>query len=166
MMRLKLAFSRILDHGLNEFLSAFVYLYICFGSLLLYKATILREHGIDYVPLGLALGKALLLAKFMLIGHKLHVGENVPGTLMRVIAFKSGLFLLVLLGLTALEEAIVSLLHHRTIADAFQLSDGKLGEAIAASLLLLLILIPYFAYKELDRVLGEGRMLELLRRRA
>ena len=53
-----------------------VYLYICFGAILLYKAAVLGEHGIGYTPYGLAAIKALVLAKFMLLGHAARIGER------------------------------------------------------------------------------------------
>ena len=155
-------------HGLREYLATSVYLYICFAALLLYKTAILRGHGIDYAPYGLAAGKALLLAKFMLIGRELGLGAHSRGgTLLRAILYKSVLFLLLLIGLSVVEEAIIGLVHHRTIgASLIELGRGRLGTIMASSLLLWLILIPYFAYKELDMALGEGKLRQLLRRHA
>src|SRR4051794_30763702 len=158
--------SRVLDHGLREYLWIFGYLYVCFSALLLYKTTILRGHGIEFVPLGLAAGKALLLAKFMLIGRKMHIAERFSGSLRRVIALRSGVFFLLLLALTALEQALVGIRRERAIAGVFQHTTGRVGEILAECVLLLLILLPYFAYTELDRSLGEGSLRELLRRRA
>ena len=157
-----------LGQELPEYLGTSAYLYVCFAALLLYKTAILRGYGIDYAPYGLAAVKALLLAKFMLIGSKLGVGTHPRGgTLLRAILYKSVLFLLLLVGLSVVEEAIVGLIHHRTISDSWaELVHGRLGTIMATSLLLLLILIPYFAYKELDVALGEGKLRQLLRRRA
>ncbi len=157
-----------LGQELPEYLATSVYLYVCFGALLLYKTAILRGHGIDYAPYGLAAGKALILAKFMLIGSKLGIGTHSRGgTPLHAILSKSVLFLLLLIGLSVVEEAIVGLIHHRTISDSLaELGDGRLGTIIATSLLLWLILIPYFAYKEIDLALGEGKLRQLLRRHA
>ena len=55
------------------------YLYVCFGAIILFKSAVLREAGIHYEIWGLALVKALILAKFMLIGRMLHVGGAIPG---------------------------------------------------------------------------------------
>jgi len=160
--------GRRLGHELREYLATSAYLYVCFAALLLYKAAILRGHGIDYAPYGLAAGKALLLAKFMLIGRTLGVGaQRGSGTLLHAIIHKSVLFLLLLVGLSAVEEVIVGLIHHHTIRDSLAaLGDGKLGTVLAMSCLLWLILIPYFAYKEVDMALGEGKLRQLLRHRA
>jgi hypothetical protein len=167
-MQLNTALRHKLGHEAKEYLLTVAYLYVCFGALLLYKAAILRDHGIQYVPLGLALGKALLMAKFMLIGRKLNVGANVGSSrLVYVIAYKSVLFLLLLIALSVVEQVSLGFAHHETIEGALShLGSGRLGEVLAEGLLLLLILVPYFAYKELDRTLGEGKIRQLLRRRA
>jgi hypothetical protein len=125
------------------------------------------DRGIDYAPYGLAAGKALLLAKFMLIGDKLQLGENRrPRSRINVIIHKSALFFLFIIGLSVVEEVIIGLLHDRSAADTLVgLGHGRLGEIMAASLLLFLVLIPYFAYREIDSMLGEGTLLEMLRRR-
>ena len=157
-----------LGQELPEYLATSAYLYVCFAALLFYKAVILRGYGIDYAPFGLAAVKALLLAKFMLIGSTLGLGTRFRGgTLLHAILRKSVLFLLLLMALSVVEEAIVGLIHHRTIGRSLaELVDGRLGTIVATSLLLWLILIPYFAYKELDVALGDGKLRQLLRRHA
>ena len=47
-----------LRHELREYAIVAVYLYVCFGVLLLYKDAILREEGLSYLHFGLAAGKA------------------------------------------------------------------------------------------------------------
>ena len=158
--------GRRLGHELREYVAIAAYLYVCFAALLIFKAATLRGHGIGYAPYGLAAGKALLLAKFMLVGHKLRI-EAGSVTLMHLIVYKSVLFLLLLVGLSGIEEVILGLIHHRAIGEALaELGGGRLGQIMASSLVLFLILIPYFAYRELDGALGEGRLLQLLRHRA
>lgn len=152
----------------REYLGISAYLYICFSTLLLYKSAILREHGIDYVPHGMAAGKALLLAKFIVVGHKLrfevHLGS---GTLIHVIIYKSLMFFLLLFGLSAIEQVIIGVAHRRSIVGSLlEISSGKLGEIVASCFLLVLILISYFAFRELDSELGKGKLLQLLRAQA
>jgi hypothetical protein len=56
--------------------------------------------------------------------------------------------------LTVIEEAVVGLFHGRSIAASLDdLADRRLEEALARSLITLLVLISYFAF----RVLGDGR---------
>ena len=59
---------------LIEYLAIASYLAVCFGALLFYKAAILETDGIDTVRIGLAIVKALILGKFVLILESLKVG--------------------------------------------------------------------------------------------
>jgi hypothetical protein len=148
---------------LREYIALSIYLYVCFAALLLYKAAILRGHDIEYAPYGLAVCKALLLAKFILIGRKLSIGGHFGSTLIHKIIYSSVVFLFFLVALSAIEMTIGAYVHHRTIREA--LAEGVAatpGEIIATSLLLLLVLIPYFAYREIHMALGEGKLLPLL----
>jgi hypothetical protein len=60
-----------------------------------------------------------------------------------------------LIVLTVLEELVVGYLHHRAFASSFtEIGGGTLHQAIATSIILLLILIPFFAFRSLIEVVG------------
>lgn len=61
---------------LKEFAVIAAYLYVCFTAILYLKASILKAHGIAFAPFGFAAVKALICAKFVSVGHILHVGER------------------------------------------------------------------------------------------
>ena len=50
------------------------YLYVCFGALRLYKATLSSGTGVHTLSIGTAGGKALTMGKFLLIGEAARVG--------------------------------------------------------------------------------------------
>ncbi len=156
-----------ISNELRSLLVTVAYLYTCCGLLLLYKAVLLHDHGVDYAPYGLAAAKALLLAKFMLIGDKLHLGAQIRGgSLIHLVIRKSVLFFLLIIALSVVEDAIVGVIHAQSIRDTLgELVHGRLAEIMVTSLLLFVILIPYFAYREFDTMLGEGKLLEMLWRR-
>jgi hypothetical protein len=60
----------------KEFLIIAAYLYVCFTALAYFKAAILQAHGVDFAPFGIAAVKALICAKFMSVGHAIHLGER------------------------------------------------------------------------------------------
>jgi hypothetical protein len=165
-MRVRFTGLRI-GKELRSFLGTAVYLYACFAVLLFYKATILHDRGIDYEPYGLAAIKALLLAKFVLIGDKLRLGGHIRGhSSLYLILRRSALFFLLLITLSVAEQAIAAVLHDRSVGEMLiGLGRGRSGEIVAMSLLLFVILIPYFACREIDTMLGRGKLLEMLRRR-
>jgi hypothetical protein len=153
---------------LIEYIVIAAYLYICFGALILYKASVLRAQGIEYEAYGLALVKALVLGKFILIANTLKFGDlrEVSRPILKILS-KTLLFGLLLVVLSVAEEAIVGLIHGRTIQESLgEIADGYLPQALAIGLLMMLILIPYFAFREISARLGEGNLMKLLIARA
>ena len=139
------------------------YLYVCFAAVTLFKSAILREAGIHYEIWGLAAIKALIMAKFMLVGRMLHVGmryQNKP--LIWPTLYRSLMYLIVLLILTTLEELIVGFIHGRAVADSLTHVVGpNLFQGLAFCLIMFLILVPYSAFTALSEVLGERETIRL-----
>ncbi|MCP4620600.1 MAG: DUF4339 domain-containing protein [Bradyrhizobium sp.] len=163
-----MALKQRLKHELSEYLVISAYLYICFGALLFYKAAIRQSDGIEFAPFGIAVVKALVVGKFVLLLHALGIGERTggAGALLADILKKSVLFLLFLGALTVVEEIIVGYFHGRTIVEAVsEIGGGTLQQAVATSILMLLILIPYFAFRVVAVRLGEGVLWKLLTER-
>jgi hypothetical protein len=156
-------------HELSEYFMISAYLFVCFGALLFYKAAILESDGIEFAPFGIAIVKALVLGKFVLLLHALKIGEGKggPGVLFADILKKSVLFLIFLIALTVIEEIVVGFIHGRTVMGVIgEIGGGTLQQALAASVLMLLILIPYFTFRVVAVRLGEGVLWKLLTERA
>jgi uncharacterized protein DUF4339 len=164
----KATLGKRLRNELSEYFVISGYLFICFGALLFYKAAILHSDGIDFAPFGIAIVKALVLAKFVLLLHALQIGERKGGgsVLVTDILKKSVLFLIFLVALTVVEEIIVGFIHGRSVAQAIgEIGGGTLQQALATSILMLLILIPYFTFRLVSERLGEGALWKLLTQR-
>lgn len=160
---LKPSAGQRVKHELREFAIIALYLLVCFSALLFYRYAILDEHGLSTWRFGMAVGKALILGKFILIGQAMHVGARRQShSLARGVISKSLLFLVVLIVLSIIEEIIVSLIHHRPFSEGLA-ERGTPIQLVASSIVMLLILIPYFAYQELDEALGEGKLKHLFR---
>lgn len=134
------------------------------GALVLYKMAILGSQGVHVSAFGVPIIKALILGKFILLGHAMKLGERYGRLrLVSVIAYKAGLYLLLLIVLSIVEEAIVGLSNGRTVAATLsEVGGAKLPELLATSMVMLLILIPYLASREFAVALGEGRLWDLL----
>jgi hypothetical protein len=64
--------------------------------------------------------------------------------------------------LTVIEEVLVGLFHHQSLAASLgELTGAKLDESLADILIMLLVLIPYFAFRVLGEALGEGRLARM-----
>ncbi len=153
---------RIIDE-VKEFLVIAAYLYICFTALAYLKATILQAHGIAFAPFGFAAVKALICAKFMSVGHAVHLGERYKNrALIWPTLYRSLVFVVLLLVLNALEEIVTGIIHHRALLDSLSsVGGGTLDQLIATSFVVLLILIPFFAFRTLGEVVGEDNLVQV-----
>jgi hypothetical protein len=124
------------------------------------KAAVLHIQGIECTPWGIAVVKAAMLAKFMMLGSTMKIGERkTTGPLIWPTLRKAFAFLVLLTILTTIEEAVVGLFRHRSIAASLgELVGSRLEETLAGYLIMLVALIPYFAFRVLDEAIGEGRL--------
>jgi len=152
--------SAKLRHELTRYAAVSAYLYVCFGAIILYKAAVLRVHDIDFPILGLAIVKALILGKFILIGQALRIGErHRDKPLIYSIAYKVIGFAALLCALSVIEDVIVAKIHGRSVAEALaRVSGTTWPEILASCLLLCLVLVPYFGLGAIDDALGEKRL--------
>ena len=150
-------------HELKEFAILFLYLYITLGAVIVMKSATLHTHGIGSLPWGIAVVKAALLAKFMLIGRAIKIGERqTTSPLIWPTLHKAFAFLVLLVVLTIIEEVVVGLFHDQSIAASLrELFGARLEETMAGILIVLLVLIPYFAFRVLGETLGEGRLARM-----
>jgi len=148
---------------LREFAITAAYLYVYFAALTYLKAAILQAHDIPFTAFGFAAAKALVFAKFVLMGRMFRLGERFKGSaLIWPTLHKSFAYFALLFVLNALEEVVVGFFHHRTIAASVgDIGGGTLSQLIAESFIGLLILIPFFAFRAIGDVVGERILVRL-----
>jgi hypothetical protein len=147
----------------KEMLALTAYLYVCLGSLMLLKSAILQEAGISFDVWGIAIVKALVLAKFMLLGSAANIGTRYKHQpLIWPTLHMAFMFLILLLVLTTLEEVLVGLIHGRPLAESLTHVVGPTAfVGFATSFVMFLILIPYCAFKTLGGVLGDEYLIRM-----
>ncbi|MBR0671366.1 hypothetical protein [Neoroseomonas soli] len=145
-----------LAHELKAFAGLSLYLYVCLGAILLYRAAVAGEHRYGALPYGTAAIKALVLAKFVLIGEAARLGERLQSRRLAVAVLqRSVLFLLLLVALTAVEDVVAGQLHGRSAGQALaETLAGRQWEIAASCLLLWLVLLPYIAMQHLRAAMG------------
>lgn len=149
---------------LREFVILAAYLYVCFTALAAFKAAILQAEGISFAPWAFAALKALLCAKFLLVGRMFGIGDGLASKHPLILStlYKSVTFLIVLGLLTLLEEILMGYLHGESVAHSLAgMGGGTLWQFIATSVILLLILIPWFAFRALGEVIGDETLVRL-----
>ena len=150
-------------HELRELVILTAYLYVAFGVIIFYKYAVLRGEGIDWAPWGLAIIKALLVAKFILLARAAGIGERYRDKpLIWPTLYKSAIFLVVVGILTVIEEAIVALLHGRPILEAIAgIGGGTPLQLFATLVLVFFIFFPYFGIGSLGEAMGETSLRRL-----
>ncbi len=154
-------------HEAREMLLIFVYLALFFCSFTTYRMLVSHELGISYFNYGFALVKALVLAKVILLGQYvrfIRIFDDRPlifPTLYKVVWFS-----LLTLAFEVLEHLIGGFLHGKDLADVYQeiISTGR-DELLARTLVVLFAYVPFFAFGEIRRILGEGRLSALFFKR-
>ena len=64
--------------------------------------------------------------------------------------------------LNALEEIVTGIIHHRRFSNSISnVGGGTLDQLIATSFVVLLILIPFFAFRTLGEVVGEDNLVRV-----
>jgi hypothetical protein len=150
-------------HELKELVFISLYLYITIGAVILMKTAVLHTQGIEFTPWGIAIVKAVLLAKFMLLGEAMRIGgRSTTGPLIWPTLQKAFGLLVLLIIMTIIEEAVVGLFHHQSIAASLgDLFGSRLEETLAGYLIMLMVLLPYCAFRVLEEALGEGRLARM-----
>lgn len=145
---------------LKEFAVIAFYLWIVLALFLLYKSVLLNEEHISFLTQGFAVINALVLGKIILVARALHLGDrfnHLP--LIYPTTIKSALFALVLAAFKLLEAAVVSLYQgepfQQGIAD---FGSGTTKGIVTLTFLMFAVLIPFFGFTELQRVLGKGQL--------
>jgi hypothetical protein len=147
---------------LREFVVIAAYFYACFAALLYYQWAV--AGSADPWHAGTALVKALIIAKFVMIGEVAGLGARlkVPTVLHRIVV-KCFLFLLMLIVLTVLEELIVGMVHGKSLAAVLaDLAQRSLPQVLANILVMLLVLAPFISFRELSQALGPGVAIRTL----
>lgn len=150
-------------HEMKEFFLIALYLWIVFGLFLLYKSVLLAEEHISFTAHGLALLNALAFAKVMLVARALHLGERFDDApLVYPTLLKSALFSILLSCCKILEDVVVGYFRGKSVQESIaDIGGGSWKSILTFTLLLFVVLIPFFGVGEVERVLGEGKLTRL-----
>lgn len=147
----------------RKFLLIFLYLWLLFGLFALHKSILLPDEGIVYGQ-GFAILNAFVLAKVMLVADNFHVGENLDSRpLVYPVLFKSAVFAFILICFDLIEEVVVSLLRGTTASRGiWTVGGGTIEGILAIGIIMFVVLIPFFAFREMRKVVGDREMRDLL----
>ncbi len=160
------ASSSLKEKALEEFRLFWViavYLALMLAAFAWYRRFILSEAGVSYVHYWAAVIEALILAKVILIGQALGLGRRFEGSrLILSVLFKSLVFGIFIALFGVLEHTVEGLVHRDSWEEiARSLASAGRDEILARTVMIVVTLIPFFAFWETDRVLGEHKLFRL-----
>ena len=141
----------------------FIYLWVLLSLFSFHKALLLNEESLIYQQ-GFALINALALAKVILLGEYFHVGERFKDRpLIYPILFKSAVFAALLICFHIIEETFIGIFHGKTFFQSIpSIGGGKLQGILMVGVIMFVVLLPFFAFRELDRAIGTEELRSLL----
>jgi hypothetical protein len=149
-------------HQLKEFLAMFIYLWVLLTLLVINQSIVVAREA--HQAHFFAFVNALILAKVLLIGEHLHLGNRFRDKpLLYSIFYKCFVFTIFFIVVHILERMIDGVWSGRTIAQSFpDIGGGSLKRILSMGATLFVALIPFFAFREISRVIGPGELWSLL----
>lgn len=150
-----------------EYLINFIYLAVFFGVFTWYRRLVLESYNIDYLNYGVSLIEAAVLAKVIMIGQFFGLDRLSKDRPLIFPTLRKSVVFTIFVGLFKILEYML-----RGLVDGTGLSGGLAefvdkgqDELLAACLVVFFAFIPFFAFRELGRVFGQGFIRAMFFRR-
>lgn len=151
----------------RSYLLISAYLWVFLITLTTYRALVQQEYNVGYFQYGFSLVEALVLAKLIIIGRVLRIGERFQESpLIVTTLYKTMCFGLLVVLVNIMEHVVVGLWHGEGVHDIAQrvVARGK-WEILCRVVMMIMVFLPLFATWEIGRIVGEGRLFDLFFRR-
>lgn len=155
------------ERAFDEFKRSLVivlYLWVVFGLLSIHKSIVLSQHHLDTQEHAFAIVNALVFAKVLLVGEHFKLGTRFSRRpLIYSILYKCAAFSVVLICFHVVESVGMGLWDGHTIAESVPPFLGWNPRGIlAVSVMCFVLLLPFFGFREITRVIGRNEMRALL----
>ena len=157
--------NRLKEKGATEARRLFwivFYLWVLLGLFAVHKSLVLNEQDLIYHQ-GFALINAFILAKIVFVAEGLHVADNLKHRpLIYPILYRSAVFSLILIAFHTIEELLAGIWHGKAVSGtAAALSGGRLEEIFVVGAIMFVVLMPFFALREVARDIGDDKLYEV-----
>ena len=154
---------RLVDEVI-KFLAIAFYLWVVFGVFALHESVVSAKDHINYHFYGFSLVNALILGKVMLIAEDLHFADWFKDRpLIYPILCKAVAFSILFLVFDVVEEVLVGVFKGKTIGESIpSIGGGSLSGVFFVGIILAVALIPFFAFREVGRAIGERELHSLI----
>jgi len=161
------AWKKNVVHEVVEYSINFGYLAFFLVAFTWYRRLILAEYQVHYTNYFFPLIEAAVLAKVIMIGDLMRLGrkmENKP--LIYSALFRTVLFSLWVAIFNVLEETVKGLLHGNGLtAGVEDIASRGWYELLSRCVVIFVAFVPFFSFKELERVMGPEKLRALFWRR-
>lgn len=150
-----------------EYMFNVLYLTVVFASFTIYRRLVLAAHDIVYTNYWFALIEALVLGKVIMVGGVFRLGRGLEHKpLIYPTIYKTVLFTILVAGFKVVEHAIKGLWTGVGVAGGLaEFAERGFHIILANGIVVFVALLPFFAIKELGRVIGRERIAGLFFRR-
>lgn len=148
----------------KRFIVIFLYLWIVFGMLSLHKSLVLSQRHLNYQEHTFAIINAFVFAKVLLTGEHFRFGTRFSRKpLIYPILHKCFVFTVLLMSFHILESVAVGVWHGGTIRNSIPPMLGWNPRGlVAVGVICFVLLLPFFGFREIARVIGRKEMGSLL----
>ena len=144
----------------KEITYVFLYLAAFFCALATYSMLLLEKFEISYFTYRAALLNTLIITKIILIGEAVHFGKKHEAKpLFYSCVYKAFVYGVLVFAFHIVEEVIKRLIHGKDIVGAFR--EVRIDDLLARSVIIFLTFIPFFAFRELGRVMGPDKLRDV-----
>jgi uncharacterized membrane protein len=162
-LKIKKNLKKRLISELKEYWLNVIYMGLIFSAIIFYRRLVLEHYGIYLDDYFSGVIKALIIAKVVMIGAYMSISrkfENKP--LIYAVLFKAVLFTVLVMLFDVAEAFLLILIHNPDLPEALgELKNHLTNVWLGGALLIFFSFIPFFAFKELVRVLGKEKVREL-----
>jgi hypothetical protein len=152
---------------LKSFAGIVLYLWVVFGLYVLNESIILGKEHIPFASHAFALINAVVLGKVLLVAEDMKFADRFKQEpLVFPIVYKAFAFAVLFVVFHVAESELSGLFHGRSAIESFPTIGGGTMKGIVCIIAILFVsLLPFFAFREVGRVIGEDRLWALLFKR-
>ena len=154
------AWKKFIVHETFEYFFHFVFLAVFLVTFTWYRRLILANYHIQYHNYWMPLIDAAILAKVIMLGDAMHLGERLRGKPLAVITLYQTVAFSVLVILFSLaEHTVEAMLHGKTALDGIaEIAEQGIDNLLAGCVVILAAFVPFFAMKQVEKAFGVERV--------
>ncbi len=151
-------------HEVKRLLLIAAYLAVFFSVFKFYKRLVLDEYQVAFITYGYIVLQSLALAKIILTGEMLRLGERAyhDKPLIVPTLYKTVVFCAFAWVFDVVEHFVIGGVRGKGATEILhEILEKGWAHMLATTLVVFVAFLPFFAFRELEGVLGEGKLRQL-----